>query len=988
MDSSPDTASTPSPAKGWPVHKERDADMIGELIDGHFKIIRRIAKGGMADVFYAKDVTRKCHVAIKFLRSRGPESVRRFVVEGEVLSNIKHPNIVRAIAVGKTPKGQPYMALEYLAGKPLSRLLDHGALPWRDAAATMIQVAGALHALHVAGIVHRDVKPANIMLTLDADRSFAHVIDLGVASVGPPYQDVQDAHFTPDPPSRHQTQLGHPIGTPVYLPPEAGLCPAEPRLDVFSLGVTLYQLCTRALPSATGGRPIRDVCPGSDAPDDLSRLLQAALAPDPAERLPSADHLRRGLEAILAAHPRKSSPRHLFGGSYDRLEVLGVGASAVVFRASDRCLSRDVAVKVLRDAEPSEDDAIRFRRAAKVLSALRHENIPRIFHFGIHDEQTFAVTELCPGSPATDVVRPDNHLRLDEVLTIGVQLASALAAVHAAGIVYRDLHPGNVLIARGERPSAWIFDFDQAQVSPGFYAGLTERWATPPEERAEPKHEKPLQAMDYASPEVRAGAAFTVASDVYALGLLLYRLLTGKRPFPVTGGEPTPPRKLCPCPRGLEGLLLGMLSPAPDARPSLRMVQMTLEDEQAELAAELAEGEDSGAPDMAPEPTTAGSVQAPEPAGSSVQAPDTGATAATVDTTVIAESTTAAIVTPADTAAAAANRVLTPHNRPRRALGLLGLTLMVAVSVMIGRVSVTRDDAGAADGHVTTLRTTPTSDMPDEPVMPDDAAQRRVTPPVVVKDDAPAVIKDDAPAVIVKDNASPEPGKPWLEHEAACQALAAAAPSAKAGAAAGYAAAADECRKAFETAASLASRSVLAFDANRLYRRAHEAGHTEALCISARMLRTFATQLAAPGVEDRPNDRKDVGALLSAMEPALATCSEPAGSARPARPETKRGPVTPASRAPQRGPVTVAEAKGAAQDAVPALRTCDGVPNTITADLNIVGGHGVVTALNSHAVAPDDPLYRWHGCARRTLEAVDFPKAETAGHARVRLTLR
>ena len=138
------------------------------------------------------------------------------------------------------------------------------------------------------------------------------------------------------------------------------------------------------------------MCPGSDAPDDLSRLLQAALAPDPLERLPTADHLQRGLEAILAAHPRQRSP-HLFGGSYDRLEVLGVGASAVVFRASDRALSREVAVKVLRDAEPSEDDAIRFRRAAKVLSALRHPNIPRILHLGTHEEQTFAVTELCPG---------------------------------------------------------------------------------------------------------------------------------------------------------------------------------------------------------------------------------------------------------------------------------------------------------------------------------------------------------------------------------------------------------------------------------------------------------------------------------------------------------------------------------------------------------------------------------------------------------------
>jgi serine/threonine protein kinase len=215
--------------------------------------------------------------------------------------------------------------------------------------------------------------------------------------------------------------------------------------------------------------------------------------------------------------------------------VLGVGASAVVFRASDRRLSREVAVKVLRDAEPSEDDAIRFRRAAKVLSALRHPNIPRILHMGTHDERTFVVTELCPGSPATIFMRPDNYLRPDEVVAVGLQLAGALAAVHAAGVVYRDLHPGNVLIDRGNPTRAWIFDFDQAEVSAEFYAALTERWATPPEERTEPKRGKPLQNMDYAAPEVRAGAAFSIASDVYALGLLLYRLLTGRRPFPVSG---------------------------------------------------------------------------------------------------------------------------------------------------------------------------------------------------------------------------------------------------------------------------------------------------------------------------------------------------------------------------------------------------------------------------------------------------------------------
>jgi serine/threonine protein kinase len=360
---------------------------------------------------------------------------------------------------------------------------------------------------------HRRVPPSSSGCD-DADRGGpprqnadgSRAIDLGLASVGAPFQDAQDARFTPDLPERRHTQLGEAIGTPLYLPPEAGQCPAEPRLDVYALGVTLYQLCTQTLPHATGVPPIREVCPGSDAPDDLSRLLAAALAPDVSERLSSADHLRRGLEAILTAHPRQGA-RHLFGGSFDRLEVLGIGASAVVFRASDRWLSREVAVKILRDAG-SEGDAIRFRRAAKVLSALHHPNIPRILHFGLHEAQCYAVTELCPGAPATSVVRPDHHLRPDETIAVGLQLAGALAAVHAAGVVYRDLHPGNVLIARSEPLRASIFDFDQAQVSPEFYAALTERWATPPEARAEPQHEKPLRNMDYAAPEVRAGAAF------------------------------------------------------------------------------------------------------------------------------------------------------------------------------------------------------------------------------------------------------------------------------------------------------------------------------------------------------------------------------------------------------------------------------------------------------------------------------------------------
>ena len=843
MDSTP-TPSTPKPARGrkrivkrllddsaigatlhtdlgavtargaWPVHKEVGADMFGELIGGRHRIVRRLARGGMADVFLAKDQSRKCPVAIKILRSQGAEARRRFVVEGVVLSNLQHPNIVRAVDVGETLDGRPYIALEYLDGEPLSARLARGPLPWRDVAVFGIQVAGAVHALNVAGIVHRDLKPNNIMLTTGTDGSVAKLIDLGLARVGAPFLDVQDALFTPDPPERHQTQLGYPIGTPPYLPPEAGDCPAEPRLDVYSLGVTLYQLCTQLLPTETAGWPIREVCPGSDAPDDLSRLLQAALAPDPTERLASADHLRRGLEAILAAHPRAQG-RHLFGGSFDRLEGLGFGASAVVFRASDRRLSREVAVKVLRDAEPSEDDAIRFRRAAKVLSALRHPNIPRILHVGIHDEQTFAVTELCPGSPATSFVRPDNYLRPDEVLTVGLQLAGALAAVHAAGVVYRDLHPGNVLIDRGDPTNAWIFDFDQAQVSPEFYAALTERWATPPEERPEPKHEKPLQRMDYAAPEVRGGGAFSAASDVFALGLLLYRLLTGRRPFPLSGGEPTPPRELCPaCPPGLERMLLTMLSPSPNSRPTLDVVQAALRDDLEDSDDAEAEAERPATGEHAAAAAAATDTVPAEPAAAFVSATD-GAVTAVTDTE----------------SGRRGGADLAPDRRLLRAPGWWTVGLTAVACLVLGRAAVP-------------------SDQPDPLPLP-----------------LAASLTDDEPE-------APRPS-----------------------------------------------------------------------------IRTVpASTLEAP----------------------------PLG-AEPKRDETPR--------ALRREPVTRAEALEAVQRVVPSLRTCTDVPRRVTADLDIVRGRGVVTALNGLGLELDDPK-SWHGCAVQSLQPARFPVSETAGHVQVRLTLR
>ena len=713
MDSSPTPSKSTPSARAWSVFTEAGASVVGQVFGDRYQILRRIARGGMADVFLAREQDRRCYRAVKVLRSSSPDAVRRFELEAEVLSNMHHANIVRAIGFGRTPAEKPedrrpYMVLEYLEGETLSERLGRRALPWREVVELGIQIAAAVHALHVAGVIHRDIKPHNIILAIGADRTTPTLIDLGLASVGAPFHDVQDARFTSQVAERRKTQLGHRIGTPAYLPPEAGLCDADPRLDVFSLGVTLYQLAAGVLPEPTGARPIHEVCPGSDVPEGLSRLLLSALEPDADERLSSAEHLRRGLEALLAAHPRTPSPAHLFGGSYDKLDVLGVGANAIVFRASDRWLSREVAVKVLRAAEPSDDDAIRFHRAAKILSALQHPNIPRILHFGLDGGRFFAVTELCSGQTASAFTRPDKHLRVDEVCEVGRQLASALAAVHAAGVVYRDLHVGNVLIERGETPKAWLFDFDQSQVSPAFYARLTERYATPPEERLEPANERPLRRVDYAAPEVKAGGVCSPASDVFALGLLLYRLLTGFRPFFAEGGEQTPARKVCPaCPEGLERLLARMLDAEPGHRPRMAFVQDMLESELAQLAgdgeAEDEQEEQETAAEPAGWPVVDRSVvpEAPAVALASETAPSATTAPAFSEVAPVAPAEETALSTTND-----APQMSLATRAPTRAVrvrSLLLLACMIAAGFVLGRTTISQGQRAPGPSSVGTV---------------------------------------------------------------------------------------------------------------------------------------------------------------------------------------------------------------------------------------------------------------------------------------------
>jgi eukaryotic-like serine/threonine-protein kinase len=263
----------------------------------------------------------------------------------------------------------------------------------------------------------------------------------------------------------------------------------------------------------------------------------------------------------------------VLAGRYRLLELLGQGGMAVVYRARDEMLTRDVAVKVLRPAF-AEDDAFveRFRREARNAAALLHPNIVTIHDTGVDARSgDFIVMSLVDGLDLREVIARDGPLAIGFTVRVGIETARALQFAHEHGIVHRDIKPANILI--GQDGEARVADFGIARAASdvgGTTSGQT------------------LGSAQYASPEQVSGAPVSPRSDVYSLGVVLYEALTGVRPF--DGASPAavalerlrvPPRPLREIrpdvPESLEAIVMRALEVDPESRhPSA-----------AELAGEL-----------------------------------------------------------------------------------------------------------------------------------------------------------------------------------------------------------------------------------------------------------------------------------------------------------------------------------------------------------------------------------------------------------------
>jgi eukaryotic-like serine/threonine-protein kinase len=279
-----------------------DDPLIGQTLS-HYRIVARMGGGGMGVVYKAEDTRLRRPVALKFISeefSRDPEALSRFAREAQTASALNHTNICTIHDIGEQD-GRSFIVMEYLEGMTLKDRLAAGSMSLDTVLHLGIQMADALDAAHTAGIIHRDVKPANVFI---GSRDHVKVLDFGLAKMWSPASDTTTIAGT---------RQGVVMGTVAYMAPEqAGGETVDHRSDIWSLGVVLYEM-------VTGTRPVPGARLRVEGTPELERIISKCLDPDRNLRYQQAselrtdlERLRRGPGAATAAHPVLARRRPLW----------------------------------------------------------------------------------------------------------------------------------------------------------------------------------------------------------------------------------------------------------------------------------------------------------------------------------------------------------------------------------------------------------------------------------------------------------------------------------------------------------------------------------------------------------------------------------------------------------------------------------------------------------------------------------------------------
>ncbi len=630
-----DNCLKPLEKKPEPVAAESAPEPLPRPFE-RFTLLNRVARGGMGEVYLA--AARSIEGAerpliVKIIRPDHVEDrsfLARFLDEARIQSQLSHPGVAQILEATTDANGKPYVVVEYVEGRNLSDLRTRAGqlgvrISWPEALAIAVCMGEGLAHVHERTdadgrpleIVHRDLSPQNVMVGYGGE---VKLIDFGTAR-------GQNR--------RCQTIAGIVFAKPGYVAPEvANNTPGGVPADLYAWGVILWELLAgrRFLTGdasahlaavAAGRRSLPPLARLVGAPAEIDAVLSKLTATDVAERYscaraalqdlvkilqraPSmadgdrsvrgrisdlmrrlypaeparsrADFVKRVSEAratqgrvapslLSPEPPEPNDPMRLAGTPYRLVRELGRGGMGSVHEAVHVDLGRTVALKILEADAMSVEAERRFRSEARAIAQLDHENLVKVYDFGKdRDGRLYYVMELLAGETLAAKLEREGRVSENAAIDYGMQVCRALEVAHRAGVIHRDVKPANLFATLSG--TLKVLDF-----------GVAKAACADVEQRAAAESVTFVGTPEYMAPEQARGNA-DARSDVYALGVALYELLTGELPFMAQAPLVLMEQKAASAPArlrnaypelgispALDALLERVLDPKPERRP-------------------------------------------------------------------------------------------------------------------------------------------------------------------------------------------------------------------------------------------------------------------------------------------------------------------------------------------------------------------------------------------------------------------------------------
>lgn len=479
----------------------------------------------MGSVFRGRQVSLDRPVAIKVLSRKLTncrEVLDRFNRESRIIARLNHPNIIHVIDCGVSSGGTPYFVMDYIEGTDLAHEAKVDNLDTNRKLDLMIQVCKALSYAHKNGVIHRDIKPGNVLIDADGN---ALVLDFGIAKLSKNGNS-----------NREHTQKDMVMGTLDYMSPEqrtASHCVTEAS-DLYSLGAMMYELFTGVKPLGRFRSPSELV---SFMPEALERVILRCLEPNPEDRFSSADVVKdRLLQVLQGAHlpsaqkERARTGLSKVGEKFSLLDVIKEDAFGAVYLYQDRVDQRLMVIKKRTKTTAGLSEA-------KILTNLKHKNIVNILGASGDQRLFIIVMEYLSGGALKDrLIRPHKWVT---ALKIFKEIASGLSFAHRNRIVHGNLRPSNILFSQAGEVKITDFGLDEHYAS----AGEDKNWYG-----------------DDNTPR-------SIQEDIFAAGIIFYQILTGMLPA-WEGEKLVPHNHFNLLPVKLQKMILSMVSRENDIRYS------------------------------------------------------------------------------------------------------------------------------------------------------------------------------------------------------------------------------------------------------------------------------------------------------------------------------------------------------------------------------------------------------------------------------------